>query len=85
MKGGEVSSGNKLKENTNIGLDEGNDSEEEAAMDSPTKPSKFEAIQPFKDLYPSSDIVKVMREFGVNIVPLQVIGMMLNYIGNHLL
>lgn len=73
----------KLKDMNNVGLDEGDDSEE----DEKTAPeeSKYEAISPFKDLYPHSDIVKALKEFGPNIVPLSMIGMMMNYAGNHLL
>ena len=72
----------------NIGLDEGDDSEEEDdinGFNSAPKSSKFEPLHPFKDLYPNSDIVKAMREYGSNIAPLTMIGMLMNYAGNHLL
>lgn len=67
----------------NIGLDEGDDSEDDSNKEENI--SKFEALNPFKDLYPNSDIVKTMREFGPNIVPLTLVGLLMNYTGNHLL
>jgi hypothetical protein len=74
----------KLKDKQNVGLDEGSDSD-----DSPTRKGNsevsYEAIPPFRDLYPNSDIVKSLMEFGPNIIPLQLIGTMMNYAGNHLL
>ena len=76
----------KLKEMNNIGLDEDDESEtEETKNDGGENTSKFEAIPPFKDLYPNSDIIKCMKEYGPSIVPLPLIGMMMNYAGNHML
>ena len=43
------------------------------------------ALNSFKDLYRSSPIFNQMCDFGPNIVPLSVVGMYLNYAGNHLL
>lgn len=43
---------------TNVGLDEGDDSDEEP------KKAEYVPLNPFKDLYPHSDIVKAMKEFG---------------------
>jgi hypothetical protein len=69
----------------NVGLDEGNESEEDEGESKPEKKVEYMALNPFKELYPSSDIVNAMREFGPNIVPLSMVGMMMNYAGNHLL
>jgi hypothetical protein len=47
-------------------LDEGSDSDEDGG-NSPTRKgtdSNYEAIPPFKDLYPNSDIVRCLMEFG---------------------
>ena len=41
-------------------------------------------MAPYKDLY-TSNISKVLKEFGKNTAPLSVIGHFLNYAGNHLL
>lgn len=43
------------------------------------------ALMPFKDLYKESPIVKTAAEFGLAIMPLNAVGMLLNYTGNHLL
>ena len=67
----------------NVGLEEGDESEEEDVKDE--KVSKFEALSPFKDLYPNSEVVKAMKEYGPSIVPLTLVGMLMNYAGNHLL
>lgn len=50
----------------NIGLDEGEEEsdDENTGGDEENKVSKFEAVAPFKDLYPQSEIIKVMREYG---------------------
>lgn len=72
----------KIKDNRKIGLEEGNDSEGEEEKPSE---SQFIALSPFQDLYPNSSIVKFMKEFGQNIVPLTMVGMLMNYAGNHLL
>jgi hypothetical protein len=69
----------------NIGLDEGMESEEEEELNEQTTNARYEALNPFKDLYPNSDIVKAMRQYGPNIVSLSLIGMLMNYTGNHLL
>ena len=47
--------------------------------------TEWVAMQPFRDLYPHSDIVKTMKEFGEQVVPLSLVGHMMNYAGNHLL
>jgi hypothetical protein len=69
----------------NIGLDEGNESEDIDNENNAQKPSKFEPLPPFKDLYPNSEIVKAMKEFGPSVIPLSMVGMMMNYAGNHIL
>lgn len=69
----------------NIGLDEGMESEDEGDEAAETSNNKYETLPPFKELYPSSEIVRTMRTYGPNIVPLSMIGMMMNYTGNHLL
>lgn len=71
----------KLKDKQNVGLDEGSDSDTEH----PQGVTTFEAIPPFKELYPHSDIVRALQEFGSSIVPLQLVGQMMNYAGNHML
>ena len=43
------------------------------------------ALNSFKDLYRASPIFNQMCDFGPNIVPLSIVGMYLNYAGNHLL
>ena len=65
-----------------VGLDDDSEEEEKEGQ-----PKKFETIvlNPFRDLYPHSDIVKTLREFGQCIVPLTLVGDYLNYVGNHLL
>lgn len=73
----------KFKDKNNIGLDEGSDSEGEEGKTK--QPVEYEAIAPFKEIYPHSDIVRALQEFGPSIVPLQLIGQMMNYAGNHLL
>ena len=65
----------------NVGLEEGNDSEVEDGFNV----EKYEAVPAFRDLYPASDLVRALKEFGPNIVPLSLIGMLLSYAGNHLL
>ncbi len=72
----------KFKDMMNVGLDEGDDSDEGDVTD---QQSKYEALGPFKDLYPYSEIVKAMKDYGPNVVPLTLVGMFLNYTGNHLL
>ena len=67
----------------NVGLDEGNDSDEEPKVESDSY--KYEALGPFKDLYPSSEIVQALKEFGPNIVPLSMVGTLMNFAGNHIL
>jgi hypothetical protein len=42
-------------------------------------------VNAFKDLYKCSPIYNLMAEFGQNIAPLSVVGMFLNYCGNHIL
>ena len=39
----------------------------------------------FKDLYQCTPIYKCMAEYGQNCVPLSVVGMFMNYVGNHIL
>ena len=43
------------------------------------------ATAPFKSLYKSSPIVQLALEFGSHSIPLPVVGMLLNYAGNHIL
>ena len=71
----------------NVGLQEGMDSDEEGKEKEkkPESKSEYVALQPFKDLYPHSDIVRAMKEFGEKVVPLSLVGHMMNYAGNHLL
>jgi len=55
-----------------VGLDEGSDSDGEGSPNrgGNSGSSNYEALPPFKDLYPNSDIVRALFEFGPNIVPL---------------
>ncbi len=69
----------------NIGLDEGDESDEGEKDNLDPAKSYYEALPPFKDLYPLSDIVQALKEYGPSIVPLSMIGMMMNYAGNHML
>lgn len=85
MHGAAEAQQKKLKDMMNIGLDEGEESDEGVEDEHTEASSKFEALPAFKDLYPSSDIVKAMKEFGPSIVPLSMVGMMMNYTGNHIL
>lgn len=62
-------------------MDEGSDSEGEGG----SKQAQYEAIAPFRELYPHSDIVRALCEFGPSIVPLQLIGQLMNFAGNHML
>ncbi len=41
-------------------------------------------LPPYKELY-SSNILRVLKDFGKNTAPLAVIGRFLNYSGNHLI
>ena len=72
-------------------MDEGSDSDgdDNGNNTSPTKKaeseSNYEALPCFRELYPHSDVVRALKEFGPNIIPLQMIGMMMNYAGNHML
>jgi hypothetical protein len=62
--------------------------EDDEQIDSPkklTKPKDYFTLNPFKDLYKSSPLVQTALEFGKNNIPLSVVGMILNYAGNHLL
>ena len=56
--------------------------------DEPVSPQKQWQTVPlncFKDFYQLAPIYKTMAEYGSLIVPLSVVGMYLNYCGNHLL
>ena len=72
-----------MNELNNIGLDEGNgdNSEDEDVKSN----NDYVALSPFKDLYKQSPIVQMAFEFGPNCIPLSTIGMVFNFIGNHLL
>lgn len=49
----------------NVGLEEGDDSDAEDVMEeTKQKTVEYEALNPFKELYPSSEIVKSMRDFN---------------------
>lgn len=79
----------KLKDMIKCGLDEQEDDssasdENEAQFVGDSKVSNV-ALMPFKDLYSQSPIVKIAAEFGQAIMPLNAVGMLLNYAGNHLL
>lgn len=62
----------KLKDKQNVGLDEGSESDDDGISPSRKGNSEvtYEAIAPFRDLYPNSDIVKCLMEFGPSIIPL---------------
>jgi hypothetical protein len=36
-------------------------------------------------MYPNSEVVRCLKEYGSNTVPLGLVGIMMNYAGNHLL
>lgn len=77
-----------MKNKQNVGLDEGSDSDDSPSVSTSIikdSASNYEPLPPFKDLYPNTDIVRCLKEFGPNIIPLQLIGMMMNYAGNHML
>lgn len=75
------------------GLEEGNDSEssdcEEGSgpVGPPPKTSKVEyhALTPFRDIYKSSPLCQLAFEYGPSCIPLNAVGMILNFTGNHLL
>lgn len=73
----------------NVGLQEGMDSDEESKEKEkekkPPQKDEFIALPPFKDLYPHSEVVKALKEFGEQVVPLSLVGHMMNYAGNHIL
>jgi hypothetical protein len=65
--------------NLRAGLDDSSDDE---------KPTSSEEIQPlpmFINLYRGSPLVKLCQQYGNSIIPLSIIGMLMNYVGNHLL
>jgi hypothetical protein len=66
------------------GLDEASD-EEESDEDNPKACVEYVALNPFKDLYKHSPIIKMAFEFGPSCIPLSAMGMILNFAGNHLL
>ena len=73
---------------TNQGLDEGDDSDDDAMDEEDVyQPKRYEyiALNPFRDLYKSSPLIQMSFEFGPSCIPLSTIGMILNYTGNHLL
>lgn len=41
-------------------------------------------LTPFKELV-NSNLVNMMRKFNKNVLPLSIVGHLLNYVGNHLL
>ena len=43
-----------------------------------------DVLTPFKDIFPSN-IALLFRKLNKNIVPLSLVGHLLNYVGNHLL
>lgn len=65
----------------NIGLAEGESSDD----DNPNPKAEYVALNPFKDLYRHSPLIKMSFEFGPSCIPLSAMGMILNYTGNHLL
>jgi hypothetical protein len=66
----------------NTGLDE----ESEESDEDQQKPNvEYVALNPFKDLYKMSPIIKMAFEFGPSCIPLSAMGMILNFAGNHLL
>ena len=78
----------KLKDMTGQGLDEGDDSDEDAMDEEDVyQPKRYEyiALNPFKDLYKQSPLIQMSFEFGPSCIPLSTVGMILNYTGNHLL
>jgi len=60
---------------------------DEAEEEQPQQSKQWETVplNCFKDLYKVSPIYKAMADYGSLIVPLAVVGMYLNYCGNHLL
>ena len=52
---------------------------------SPQPSFEWTPLNAYKDLYKCSPVYNFMAEFGGNIAPLSLIGMFLNYTGNHLL
>lgn len=66
----------------NKGLDEDSSSDEDPA---PRTAVDYVALNPFKDLYKQSPLIKMAFEFGPSCMPLSSIGMILNFAGNHLL
>jgi len=72
---------------TNQGLEEGDDSDDAQDEEDVYQPKKYEyvALSPFKDLYKHSPLIQMSFEFGPAIMPLQTVGTILNWTGNHLL
>lgn len=83
----------KLKDMLKCGLEENGDSESSDAEEGsgpvgpPPKTGTFDyvALTPFKDLYKHSPIIQMAFEFGPSCIPLNAVGMILNFTGNHLL
>ena len=72
---------------TNQGLDEGDSDEDAEDEEDAYQPKKYEyvALNPFKDLYKHSPVIQMSFEFGPSCIPLETVGMIMNYTGNHLL
>jgi len=68
-------------------LAEDSEREEADTQESSSPTTKYECtpLNCFKDLFKSSGIYSLMQDFAGNIAPLSVIGMFLNYAGNHIL
>ena len=60
---------------------------EEEGTEASSTDNKYELVPLvcFKNLFKASDISDLMQAFGTRITPLSVIGMFLNYAGNHML
>jgi hypothetical protein len=88
----------KLKDMLKCGLDEGGESDSDDCEEGGVSggggnngaavgPKRYEylALNPFKDLYKHSPIIRMSFEFGPSCIPLSAVGMIMNFAGNHLL
>jgi len=59
--------------------------QEDSEEDEEEKNVPKSTLPAFQDLYPNSDLVRTLIKYGKDIPPLSMVGMLLNYTGNHLL
>ena len=69
----------------NVQLDDSEASDENEQTCTRKEEYEYIALNPFKEIYKESPLMKMAFEFGPSCIPLNCVGMILNYAGNHLL